>query len=358
MKLDIFRQLKRKFENKDFEHDNLYIDRTLYYSSWFGNLLSIVLAFFFVSTLVGGSAVHFAGQAVILPIFIVLFLTAFELLKRFVFGNVTTAVLTSKKFAARTFAGILFALMLVSASFYLSLSGAKYYVNKNETIVANIDSITTAQSDSISKEYQGEISKVEQKIAYTYDAAKLRKRKALTQDELLNIKAWEQDIKDLKKERDFKIEEFKKEIEQKQGTQIDKSEKSQFAFVLLSAFIELLILIGVGYRQFYTFTCFQQKKEVLEGNPNYKKLELYSEMMQVLFNNGKIAPSTQLPAFNRFKELVNSKTRIRVPDRMLKEFLTLMNHLEITYTSGRTRYTGVSYEKAQETLENYINIDA
>lgn len=357
MNLDTFKSLTKKFENKNFEKDNNAIDKTLYYSSWFGNLLSVIFAFFFINSLISQAATHFAGQGIILPIFIVLFLTMFELLKRFVFGNVTVTLLTMKKATTKVVMGVLFALLLVSGSFYLSMSGAQHYVNKNEIITTNTDSLITENIQQIKAESTVEIGKVEQKIQYVYEAAQTRKKVALTRDEIKDIKQWEQEIKILKQDADRKIELTKQDVKLQQDSKLEKSNKSQLAFLLLSFFIELLICIGVGYRQYYMFASYKQMKESIEGNPNFKKLELYKQMMQVLFNNGKTVVNAELPSYNKFAELINAKTRIKVSTITIKEFLSVMTHLNIIYISGKKRYTQVSYEKALETLNNYIPLE-
>lgn len=357
MNLDTFKQLSKKFDNKNFEKDNSMIDKTLYYSSWFGNLLSVIFAFFFINSLISQAATHFAGQNIILPIFIVLFLTMFELLKRFVFGNVTTTLLTAKVISTKVILGGLFALLLVGGSFYLSMSGAQHYVNKNEQITLNTDSIISNNSNKIKEETASEIKKIEDKIQYVYSAASTRKRIALTREEMSDVKQWEQDIKDLKNQTDSKIELAKQELKLQQDTKLEKSNQSQYAFLLLSFFIELLICIGVGYRQYYLFVSYKQMKETIENNPNYKKLELYKQMLQVLFNNGKLPMNSELPSYNKFGELMNAKTRTKVSMITIKEFLGVATHLNIIYVSGKKRYTQVNYEKALETLNNYITIE-
>ena len=357
MNLSKFKELTKKFESRNYEHDNKYIDQTLYYSSWFGNLLSVIFAFFFVNSLVSQAAVHFAGQDIVLPIFIILFLTMFELLKRFVFGNVTITILVAKKITGKIVAGILFTSILVIGSFYLSMSGAQHYVNKTEVITANTDSIINSQVDSLNAYSAIEIKKIEAKIAYVYEAAQTRKRITLTRDEVKDVKQWEQDIKGIKQERDQEVEQVKNNVDLKQDKQLAKSSKSQFAFLLLSGFIELLILCGVGFRNYYSFTSFKQTKEVLDDNPNFKKLESYQTMLQVLYNNCKIKINTPLPGLSKFQELLNARTRVKMSPTYVKEFFNVMGHLNIIQVSKKVKYTNMSYEQACEVLNNYIVLD-
>lgn len=356
MNLDQFKTLSKKFENKNFEKDNSLIDKTLFYSSWFGNLLSIIFAFFFINSLVGQAAVHFAGQNVILPVFIIAFLTMFELLKRYIFGNLVTNILINP-INAKVIASIAFALILIFSSFYLSMSGAQHYVNKSEVIESNTDSIITNQTKAIDSLTTIEITKVEAKIQYVYNAAQERKRTALTRDEVKDVKQWEEDIKHLKTEKETKIKAISKDVVEDKKKQTEKSESSQFAFLILSGFIELIILIGVGFRQYYSYACYLQMKERIQGDPIYKKLDLYKQMLQTIYNNGRVSVNSELPSMNRLAELINAKSKIKINSATIKEFLSIAQHLEIIYTSGKKKCIQVPYDKALEKINNYIPLD-
>lgn len=357
MNLEIFEKLRGKFENKNFEKDYYYIERTLFVSSLFGNLLSIIFAFFFVNSIVKNAAVHFPGQQYILPLFIVVFLTMFELLKRFTFANITYTYFTAKRLTTKFLIGAMFATVLISGSFYLALNGAQRYVSKADQITLNTDSIIVQNTNDLNLQYNAEISKAEDKINYVYSAANSRKRKSLTTEEIVVVKSWENDIKELKKERDSKIENVKQEVLSKTDKKLETNNESQIAFILLFAFVELLILIGVGFHAYYTFSSFTETKEKLDANPNYKKLGEYSELLQVLFNNGKLTVNDELPGANRFRELVGAKIKIKPSQRAVKEFLALTNHLNITYSHNSTRRAKVAYTEAKDILLNYLSLN-
>lgn len=357
MDLQYFAKLQKKFENKRFEHFHYWTKQILYYGSFLGNILSVILSYFFVSKLTSETAVHFAGQAWILPLFIILFLTIFEFAKRFTVGNTITTFLTNKKgLSGGLIGGVLFSFLLVALTFYLSLSGASYYANKSDIIETTTTNTINVQTDSLSKFYTNENKKYEDRINYLYKAAESRKRKSLTESEVSQVKAWEFAIKDNKIELDKKIQALNESQSLTADKEKAKSSSNQWAFILISAFIEILIIVGVGFKCYWEFFSFKEQKEALANNTNYQKLLIYTALLRVLFNNGKLSTGATLPTFNQFKDL-NNATGKHYQLKTLKEFMVLMNHLKVTQLVGKTRTTLVSYEQAQEILENYLVVD-
>ena len=78
-------ELKKKTLIKSYTERFKWIDKSLYWFSWFGNGVSIFLAFFFMQSLFLSS---FNGMkdSIVVTLGIVFFLTMFELLKRYVFA--------------------------------------------------------------------------------------------------------------------------------------------------------------------------------------------------------------------------------------------------------------------------------
>jgi hypothetical protein len=360
MQLEKFYELQKKFENRRFVDYHYWTNKVLYLSSYLGNILSIIFCYFFVNTIATeAAALHFPpGSSIttIVSIFVVLFLTMFEFTKRFTFANTVTTLLTSKKITNQFILGSSFVFLLVAGTFYLSLSGAQTFADKGEKIESNIDSIIQTNSETLSAYYLGEITKLEDRIEYVYKGAKERKKASLTSDEISQIKDWESQINNLRKEKDTKIDVLKSELLEKANKQQQKSNTSTLAFLLISAFIELLILIGVGFKQFYDFKSFAEKKEILEGSINYQKLITNLELLAIVYSKGKVKVNSTLPSTTQFKELVNS-TGKKYTYSNIKDFFVLLNYLKITQVVGVNRVTKVNYDSAIEMLQSYFNID-
>ena len=88
MKLEKFNLLKRRFEESAFEHNFVTLDRILYWFSFLGNIFSIIFSYFFIKTVTDTVPQFFSGQNTVFAIFIVVFMTGYEFLKRFTFEQV------------------------------------------------------------------------------------------------------------------------------------------------------------------------------------------------------------------------------------------------------------------------------
>lgn len=356
MNLEKFKKLQNIFANRRFETAYNWTEKTLYIGSIFGNILCVIFAFFFVNDIVKNAAVHFGGQQIILPIFIILFLSLFELTKRFVFANIVTGYLITKKITNTIIVNVVFALLLITGSFYLSLSGANTYSNKTDIITQNTDSLIQSKVKILDSTYSADIIKVEERINYVYHTAKSRRKQALTVDEMDNVKVWEQDIKNLRFEKDNKIRATKSEALKSVESKLNKTSKGNLAFLFISAFLELLILIGVVFSKYYYYTTYIETKDNLESNPNYIKLQENLALLSVLYNNGKIKTNQQLPTISKFRELAKTVKFKTFKITELNEFLALVSYLSITKIDGKKRLSAVDFSTAKEILTNHFPV--
>lgn len=345
MKLEKFNQLKTTFEESNFEQSYKFTNYTLYYSSIVGNIFVILFAYFFVSSFLIDIPKHFPGQDIILPIFVILFLMMFELAKRFLFANVINGFLT-KSINFLVIISLIVVLSLTTVSFYLSMSGAKKYVSQDNAITLVSDSIIKLSQDSIIKVYNTKISDEKKQLDYYY----FTKRK-IDKEQVNNIRGR---IVFLEKEQAAKIKEVKEETNSKFVNKQEESKKGQLVFLIISGFVEVIILLGVGFSKYYTYTSFLETKDKLETNPNFTKLNSYLDILKIIYNNGKVKVNTQLPAFNQLKEIVNSGKVKKYNDNFLKEFITTLLYLEVLETNGKYRYIKVNYVKALEKVKNHI----
>lgn len=344
MKLDKFNQLKNTFEESNFEQSYKFANYTLYYSSIVGNIFVILFAYFFVSSFLTNIPKHFAGQEVILPIFVVLFLMMFELTKRFLFANVINGFLT-KSVNFLVVISFIVVLSLTAVSFYLSMSGAKKYVSQDDSITLVSDSIVKLSQDSIVKLYNTKINDEKKQLDYYFTKRKIDKEQVNSVRERIVL---------LEKQQAEKLKEVQSETTGKLSSKKEESKKGQLVFLIISGFVEVIILLGVGFSKYYTYTSFLETKDKLETNPNFDKLNSYLDVLKIIYNNGKVKVNTQLPAFNQLKEIVNSGKVKKYNDGFLKEFITTLLYLEVLETNGKYRYIKINYVKALEKVKNHI----
>ncbi len=307
--------------------------------------LSVSLfSYFFVSSFLTGIPKHFPGQDVILPIFVILFLIMFELTKRFLFANVINGFLTKSVNFLVTIS-LIVVLSLTAVSFYLSMSGAKKYVSQDDSITLVSDSIVKLSQDSINKVYIGKINDEKKQLDYYFSKRKIDKEQVNSVRDRIVL---------LEKEQASKLKEVKVNTSDKLSSKQSESKKGQLVFLIISGFVEIIILLGVGFSKYYTFTSFLETKDKLETNPNFSKLNSYLDILEVIYNNGKVKVNTQLPPFNQFKEIVNSGRVKKYNDKFLKDFITTLLYLEVLETNGKHRFVKINYVKALEKVKNHI----
>jgi hypothetical protein len=110
MKLEKFYKLKKDLETHNFETNFKSLSTTLYYFSFLGNIFLILFSYFFIKDVTNSIPALFVGQDLFFSIFIILFMTGYELFKRFAFEQLTSAILRVRKATANIVTGILVSL--------------------------------------------------------------------------------------------------------------------------------------------------------------------------------------------------------------------------------------------------------
>jgi hypothetical protein len=276
----------------------------------------------------------FPFQEAFFTVFIALFLTGYELTKRFTLEQFFTGIMQVKKFTTQIFLGGMICCFLIAGSFYLSIKGAHRLVDNTETIKTSIDSLTTKKVDSIAKYYDKE-------IAYYRTQPGSRKDDRIYKDSIVNA---------LQQTKDTKIQQLEAKTEAKTSTTLDKNVENSTAFLFITVFLELIVLIGVGFDAFYTLGSFEETKKLLQ-TPKFKQLELNLKLLKLYYQNGKKAVGDPTLSFNKFRSLVQAQ-KIDTSQKDLKSFVILCQELDIVKDyQGRKKELMVSYQEAKDIIE-------
>jgi hypothetical protein len=220
MKLDKFFQLKNELETFNFEKNFNPLSKTLYYFSFLGNIFLILFSYFFIKDVTNTIPNLFPGQSIFFSIFIILFMTGYELFKRFAFEQLTSTILRTKKFTLNIAIGILVTLSLVTGSFYLGLNGAHRLIDNSETIVATADQTISTKVDSVAKYYDKEIDFYRNQKTTTRADRKYR-------DSIVAV---------LQTTKDTKVKEIESKTENKSSAKIEELKQNNFAFAVMVFF--------------------------------------------------------------------------------------------------------------------------
>jgi len=355
MDINKYQQLKEKIENNTFEESYKTIDKILYYFSFLGNTASVIFAYFFVNVLLYNATDEFWGKAIIIPSISFIALSAFEMLKRFLFKQTTINLLTNKKINRETIATILLSLLLISSSFYLSLNGAQKMADKGSKIDNKSELLTSQKTDSLNKVYDIKIAKLDKDKETWVKLIQDSRGLALKTQYNHMITKTNEDIKAMNIERDSVIKIYENKVNNKSLIQKKEVSANIISFIMISTFIELIILIGVWFDSYYEYRSFSEFDDKVSSNENIKNFLLYNELIEVAYNGGKLRKGDDFDSMNKFKEVVKIKG-IKVSDKSINDFFTILKYLKISVTTGNRRIVEKNYEEAKEVLAEYYKL--
>ena len=335
MKLDKYNRLKLKLEVFKLEQNYLTLDRVLYYFSFLGNIFLIYFGYFFVKSITSTIPPLFPFQDIFFTFFVALFLTGYELTKRFTLEQFFTSILQVKRLTTSIFLGGMICSFLIAGSFYLSIKGAHRLVDNSETISTVVDANITQKQDSVAKYYDKE-------ILYYRNQPASRKADRLYRDSVVNS---------LQQAKDAKVQQLEAKTQTKENTALDKNMENSTAFLFITIFLEMIVLIGVGFDAFYTLGSFEETKKLLQ-TPKFKQLELNLKLLKLYYQNGKKIVGDQTLSFNKFQSLVQNQ-KIDSSQKDLKSFIVLCQELDIIKEfRGRKKQFMIPYQEAKDLLEN------
>lgn len=354
MDLEQYNKLKQEIDSKSFEQNYKVIDKILYFASFLGNIASIVFAYFFLSSILNSSTDEFPGKSWVLPFISIISLTTFELLKRFLFKKLALSWVSNKKMTKEIIANLSLSIIIISTSFYLAISGANKFADKGKEITQNTDLIIKQQTDSLNKVYSVKIEKLERDKAQWVELINGTRSVKLRTEYNNSLSQISKDIKDTETERLNSVKELEKQIKEKSLVDVKETHSNQLAFILITTFIELLILVGVWFNASYNYRSLKEYEEVLLTNDQYHQYILHEKLLNILYNNGKVRLNEQVVSFTRFNDLVKL-SGIKVIQKDTRDFLSISNNLTITNIVKGKRYIGKTFEEAKEILKNHYN---
>ena len=334
MKLDKFFKLKNDLETFSFEKNFNSLSNTLYYFSFLGNIFLVLFSYFFIKNVTNTIPHLFPGQDLFFSVFIILFMTGYELFKRFAFEQLALSILRNRLITFNNVIGFLVCGTLIAGSFYLSLNGAHRLIDTSETISIKADSTLSLKTDSIVKYYDKEIQ-------FYRNQPGTRKSDRIYRDSIVNV---------LSIQKEQKINELESKVTKKTEVQANALNENSLAFALMVVFLELIILIGVAFNAYYIWTSYDEMKSLLT-TPKYRQLEINLRLLKLYYQNGRKKEQDSVLSKSKLIALA-STSKIPCNQTEINNFITLCSELEIVTGSRRRKTYNMSYEKAKVLLEN------
>jgi len=335
MKLDKFYKLRNELETFSFEKNFNPLSKTLYYFSFLGNIFLILFSYFFIKNVTDSIPELFSGQGLFFSVFIILFMTGYELFKRFAFEQLTISIFRHKTLLNfNIIVGILVSGCLVAGSFYLSLKGAHRLIDTSSVIETATDRTIAVKADSVAKYYDKEIEFYRNQVART-------RKDRLYRDSIVNV---------LQTTKESKIQAIEKKVTDKSTNQVGVLQENNTAFALMVIFLEAIILIGVAFSSYYTWASYDEMKSLL-ATPKYRQLEIQLKLLKLYYQNGRKKEQDTVISRNKLLSLIRA-SRINCAQKDVNDFLALCSELEITSGQRRQKVYNMSYEKAKGLIEN------
>jgi len=373
MKISEYKELEEKVKNNDFYKNYKNINQLMFYMSIFGHMASIFLAYFLLSKIISSTVISnafFAGGASIVM------LIGLELLKREIFDKFTLAYLKEKVLSNKILPLFIFSVSLFGMSFYATINGAKEFSSKEKEIVEVEERNIQTVEDSVTSLYTLKIQKIEAEIDSLKGVVNEKDKEqtdlaAIPQTRVTrsrisdlksektslrnDIQAAESKLKETKTERDTEIQKLKDKILDKTGKQKSENKYNTLFFIILSTLIELLIICGVFFNEYYKFRSYNEYRERLEKDPNFQRWYLYNSILDAM-----ITPEAKInDKLDNIKNItaVCKLQGINLLQKDLTEMLKLYTSLGILKTSGSVKYIAKTKEAAAEILKKHFGVD-
>jgi hypothetical protein len=131
--------------------------------------------------------------------------------------------------------------------------------------------------------------------------------------------------------------------------------KNSFAFVIISTLVEVVILAGVYFNEYYKFRSYREFRDKIEKDPNYQKWLLFNEILEIIYTE-ETKMNQKLPSNKGIIEMCKINDIIVLPKDMTN-FLKSMAGLGIIKISGSARYISKQRELSFESLRKHFNIE-
>lgn len=380
MKIDDFEKLENKINNQNFHESYKTLNWVMITLSYFGHIASIFLAFFMLSNILLGVM----NNKPVVYVSTVIVLSSIELLKRDIFHKYSILYLKLRAFTKDVLPLFFLSITIIGISFYSSIKGASEYSSKGAKIEEDYKIKNKKFEDSITKIYQIKIEKIEKSggvkeialnklydrqdelnnLALTGNLTPIQKKllkllpnqiKSLENENKPFIESKKSDIKSLEVERDDKIKKNNTDSQKESKKKRDDNSKNSISFIIFSTLIEISILAGVYFKDYYDVRSYREKKEQLEKDPNFQKWRVYKQILEIIYTD-ETKVNQKLPSGKSIIDICKTNDVI-ILNKDLTNFLKTMTSLGIIKISGSTRYINKTREMAFEALNKHFNIE-
>jgi hypothetical protein len=373
MKLSEFKKLEEKVKNNNFYKNYANINKVMFGMSIFGHIASIFLAYFLLFKILSSAIIE---SQIVAAVASVIMLLGLELLKREVFDKFSLGILKEKVLNKKVLPLLLVSISLFSMSFYATINGAKEFSSKEKELVeiaeTNIDTyqdsikmIYSNKELEIESEIKGYKSKIDEKDKEQTELSvppitwqsrnRIKDLKQEKGDLDVKIQNAEKRLELIKDERNLIITEYKEKVTNKTDDKKKENKSNTLFFIALSTIIELLIVAGVYFNEYYKFRSYDEYRKKLEKDPNFQKWFLYNSVVEIIYTdetqvNDKLDNLKNIAAICKLNG-------VNLLPKDITDMMKIFTSLGIIKASGSSKYYAKSKDLAQELLKKHFNME-
>jgi hypothetical protein len=375
MKLSDFKKLEESIQEQDFNKSFKNINKVMFFLSIFGHISSIFLAYFLVSKVLSGAI---TDNPILVSTASIILLGGLELLKREIFDKFSLQQIKNKSLTNTDVLPLmLVSILIVSISFYSSIKGAQEFSSKSKQIDTQVQLDVKVYEDSLSRSYSVKIEDINKEISLTKSkiSEKDKEQTSIESNPPLSIQqrnrvkdlksektelkkeviSLETKVSDVKEELGKEISDYEAKVKVEGEDKKDENKSNSFFFVIISTLIELIILAGVYFNEYYKFRSYDEFKKKIERDPNFQKWYNYNSVLDIIYNTDtKI--NDKLSSVKVIQDLCKVNGIILL-NKDMADLSKLFTSLGITRSAGSVKYIAKSKETAQEILKKHFNID-
>jgi DNA-binding Xre family transcriptional regulator len=135
----------------------------------------------------------------------------------------------------------------------------------------------------------------------------------------------------------------------------EDSNKNSFLFVIISTIVELAILAGVYFNQYYRFRSYREYRERIERDPNFQKWMLYEQILDIIYREDT-RMNEKLQSNKAIIEICKVNGIIILP-KDITEFLKVVSGLGIIKVSGSAKYINKQRDLSLEILRKHYGVE-
>jgi hypothetical protein len=266
--------------------------------------------------------------------------------------------------------------LIVSLSFYATVSGAKEFSSKSDEIEKVAETSTNLYKDSLTNIYNLKIQDVEKELKLLkikldqkdVEQTSLESVQGLTSQQRNRIRDLKSEkdilrtdiaksdttISNLKGELNSKVKDYESKVNADSSKKKTENKTNSLLFVLISTLIEFIILAGVYFNRYYKIRSYNEYKEKIDKDPNYQKWILYNSIIDLIYNSDtKI--NDRAPSSKSILDLCKLSGN-SILQKDASDFIKIVSSLGILRTSGSAKYFAKTKETAKEIIKEYFYI--